>query len=102
MEPDHLPEVSNKPRGTHLCILEPQRLQAGRGQLLTAAPCLDHLLPHKGGDQAVELPHRWSLWHPYRRKWGKEATDFPGPLIGALCDEETELTTMTSADMESC
>lgn len=23
----------------------------------------------------VILPHRWSFWHPYRQKWGKEATD---------------------------
>lgn len=23
----------------------------------------------------VKLPHRRSFWHPYRQKWGKEATD---------------------------
>lgn len=48
---------------THLSILEPQRLKGGRVELLTAAPRLDHLLAHKGGDKMVKLPHRRPFWH---------------------------------------
>lgn len=84
MEPAHLHEVWDKPGRTHLGVLEPQGLEAGRVQLLTAAPCLDHLLPHKGGDQVVKLSHRWSFRHPCRQKWGKEATDFTSSSLAFL------------------
>ena len=81
MESARWGELWNEPvrrRCTHLGVLQPQGLEAGRVQLLTAAPCLDHLLPHEGGDQMVKLPHRRPLRHPCRQKRGKEAADLAG------------------------
>lgn len=78
-EPAHLCETSGSK--THLSILEPQRLKGGGVQLLTAAPCLDHLLAHKGGDKAVKLPHRRPFWHLCRQKAAKETSDLALPSL---------------------